>query len=141
MIDILGTEDPRVVYNDNDGFYYLFYTSYGYINNMTDSNRKVLLSLAKTKYPNNNSSWIRYGPIFNVTTSPSKSGAVILSTNKDPLNYLYWFGYPCIYIANSTNLTKWNNVGKKFICPRSNGFDSMLTESGPPPIQLFDDNY
>ena len=46
---------------------------------------------------------------FNYKTKYSSSICLL----KIKLNYLYWFGSPCIYIANSTDIAKWNGMAPR----------------------------
>eukprot|EP01083_Nonionella_stella_P015627 43749_1 len=143
-IDILGTEDPRILYNKIDNYYYMFYTSFGYGNQANPKQRTIYLSLARSNDPFVNGSWFKYGPIWDFH---SKSGALLIefdqTMNDYGMNYLYW-GDNHITLTVSDNVTDWSNnrnTSKVFIQVRENGFDNGLVESGPPPLQLSDGNY
>ena len=58
----------------------------------------------------------------------------------DSLHYLIW-GDDHLTMAYSSDLTNFTNYPGKFIEPRGDMFDSVLVESGPPPLRLSDGNY
>jgi predicted GH43/DUF377 family glycosyl hydrolase len=129
--DSWGTEDPRVLYNPNDGLYYMFYTAY--------NGKDIYLSLATSEDPTINSSWNRHGPVFPGIFA-SKSGALLLREDGGP-HYLYW-GDSSIKIAKSYDPKAWPaDGGEVFIEVRPNHFDSKLVESGPPPLLLSTGDY
>lgn len=127
--DSWGTEDPRMVYNKADAYYYMMYTAY--------NGSSILLSLAKTLNPFNKESWIKLGPVFPQYQN-SKSGAILL--RDQPPHYLFW-GDSDIRVTTTNNIEKWDDIGKVILSPREDSFDSKLVESGPPPLQLSNGNY
>lgn len=136
--DSWGTEDPRMQYNKLDSLYYMFYTAY--------NGSSIQLSLATTKNPmniNTNEGWTRHGPVFNNYPN-SKSAALLLKSNVYHqylnTNYLFW-GDHDIRVTKSDNLLKWDSIGDILISPRNNSFDSLLVESGPPPLLLSSGDY
>ena len=136
--DSWGTEDPRMQYNKEDGMYYMFYTAY--------NGSAIFLNLASTKNPTDvhtNEAWTRHGPVF-PSQANSKSAALLLKSNVDtvPLstNYLFW-GDHDIRVTTSDDVTRWDSIGDVIISPRSDHFDSLLTESGPPPLLLSSGDY
>jgi len=136
--DSWGTEDPRMQFNKEDGLYYMFYTAY--------NGSAIFLNLATTANPTDvhtNTAWTRHGPVFPEQKN-SKSAALLLKSNVDsvPLstNYLFW-GDHDIRVTSSDDLTHWESIGDIIISPRSDHFDSLLTESGPPPLLLSSGDY
>jgi len=132
-----GTEDPRVVYREKTGDYYLLYSA------VQDNPVISRLALATTKTPSDKSSWIRHGPLF-PQERWSKSGALLIRDGFPGPHYLI-FGdsslYPGLQIANSTDLLHWNLQPGLLIEKRSDKFDSTLVEAGPMPLPLSDGNY
>lgn len=129
--DSWGTEDPRILFNEEDGNYYMFYTAY--------NGNDIYLSLATTTNPTSSSSWTRLGPVF-PDIFASKSGALLLRKDGDP-HFLYW-GDSSIKVAQSYDPTIWPaDGGKVFIETRADHFDSKLVESGPPPLLLSTGDY
>eukprot|EP01084_Bolivina_argentea_P143603 252129_1 len=140
QLDIKGTEDPRVLYNKLDGYYYMFYTSYGYADASNPKHQTVYLSLARSLKPNIANSWTKYGPIFPANADGSKSGALLIEFDKTMddfgIGYLYW-GAGIIRLTVTDNVTNYvYNISNIYLTKRDNGFDSGLVESGPPPLQL-----
>ena len=138
-----GCEDPRVV-ETQDGLYVMAYTSW---------NQDVArLSIAFSKDLIN---WEKKGPAFaNAYDGKfldywSKSGSIItkmdgdrqIVTKIDGKYWMYW-GEKFINLAWSKNLFDWypllneKEELKAIIEPRSNKFDSHLTECGPPAIMM-----
>jgi len=132
IAEAYGTEDPRIALLPN-GTYMLFYTQYGYD---ASGNTLVNLAIATTTDPTNNNTWTRHGPIF-PDLPHSKSGALLY--RDEPPHYLYW-GDTSITLATSNDLLNWTNHNV-FIAPRPNNFDSLLVESGPPPMLLSTGDY
>jgi len=60
-----GTEDPRVVYRQKTGEYFLMYTA---VQQLANGSLIVQLAEAVTKSPGNKSSWERIGALFPVRT-------------------------------------------------------------------------
>lgn len=129
-----GTEDPRVTYDPATRQYYMFYTAYG---QKPDGSNSVLLCEAVTTNPSSASKWKRLGPVF-PSMQGSKSGALIVRDTGP--HFLLW-GDTSIRIALSDRLDSWPDVGQVFMSPREGEFDSILVESGPPPLRLSDGNY
>lgn len=127
--DSWGTEDPRMVYNQKDSFYYMMYTAY--------NGSSILLSLARSKNPTDRNSWDRLGPVF-PNYQNSKSGAILIRDS--PPHYLFW-GDSDIRVTKSNDITKWDSIGEIFLSPRADHFDSRLVESGPPPLLLTNGDY
>jgi len=113
-----GTEDPRIVYRDRDGLYYLLYSAVkatyfdensGYDgekeNNITfrydvknrGKNKKRVgnyylnctLSMAITPTPDDPSSWIRLGPVV-PQMKWSKSGSLLIRDEVEGPHYLFF---------------------------------------------------
>jgi len=130
--DKCGDEDPRIVYREKDGLYYLLYTQWDC--------SLPRLSLATTKTPNKADGWQFYGPIFPDSFGDTKSGSMLIRDDVGPPHYLYWGDGP-IRLATSTDLIHWTNVNNSFIGTRSDSFDSALVEGGPLPLRMSDGNY
>jgi predicted GH43/DUF377 family glycosyl hydrolase len=127
--DSWGTEDPRMVYNRQDAFYYMTYTAY--------NGSSILMSLARSKNPTDRDSWERLGPVF-PDYQNSKSGAILIRDSAP--HYLFW-GDSDIRVTKSSNISKWDSIGDIFLSPRADHFDSRLVESGPPPLLLSTGDY
>ena len=112
--DSWGTEDPRMVYNPQDAFYYMMYTAY--------NGSSILLNLARSKNPTDRNSWERLGPVF-PNYQNSKSGAILV--RNQPPHYLFW-GDSDIRVTMSNDITKWDSIGTIFLSPRADHFDSRL---------------
>lgn len=134
-----GCEDPRIV-EDENGTYYLNYTSY-------DGDKARLMVASSTDLYH----WEKHGPVFAKVNNGqylnnwSKSGAVVsdFSTGTPvakKINNKYWmyWGDTDIFLANSVDLINWTPVEKKdggllsVFGPRKGKFDSELVEPGPP---------
>ncbi len=134
-----GTEDPRIV-QDNNGTYYMTYTSY-------DGSTARLCEATSQDLKH----WTKHGPVFGKTDNAkylnlwSKSGAVVTKKDGDKLiatkiNGKYWmyWGDSSIYLATSDNLIDWTPVQDDngnlvpVLKSRKGKFDSQLVESGPP---------
>jgi predicted GH43/DUF377 family glycosyl hydrolase len=136
-LETYGVEDPRVVYREKDGFYYMFYSA---VQDKTpDTNLTSRLRMAKTRTPEIKSSWQR-SPILFPNLGWTKSGALLLREEEGQQHYLY-FGDSNISIAVSTDLDEYIVKKKDWITPRKDYFDSQLVESGPAPFVLQDGNY
>ncbi|GAV09226.1 hypothetical protein RvY_18800 [Ramazzottius varieornatus] len=127
--DWWGTEDPRIQYNPHDGLYYMFYTAY--------NGTSIQLSLATTPDPTVGGSWTRHGFVF-PKEEKSKSGSLLL--RDQPPHHLIW-GDKDVRIAQSNDPAVWPDRGQILISPRSDHFDSLLVESGPPPLKLSNGDY
>ncbi len=133
-----GCEDPRIVQAPN-GEYVLTYTAW---------NRKLArLSVAMSK---DLVHWRKLGPAFGSTRfrdTWSKSGAIVTRLEHDhPVAakiagkyWMYW-GDGIIHIAESKDLIHWvpevhsGTALLDVLTPRQGKFDSLLVESGPPPV-------
>ena len=129
--DAWGTEDPRLQYNQHDSLYYLFYTAYG-------GGGSVFLSLATTPDPTRAHSWRRRGPVF-PSLPGSKSGALLLRA--PPAPHLLLWGDGVVRAAASRDPAAWPDPGPVLLAPRPGRFDSLLVESGPPPLRLSTGDY
>jgi len=132
-----GTEDPRIVYREKTGDYYLLYSA------VAADPIVSRLSLAISKTPSDKTSWKRYGPLF-PQESWSKSGAMLIRDGFPGPHYLFYGDstlYPGLQIANSTDLLTWSIQPNLLIQKRSDHFDSLLVEAGPMPLPLSDGNY
>ncbi len=149
-----GCEDPRVV-EDENGVYYMTYTSY--------DGKVARLMIATSK---NLKQWTKHGPAFakayggKYLDKWSKSGAIvskydngkIVATKINGKYWMYW-GDKFIWCANSDDLINWTPVemaagekaevelkgealnmpSLKIVVPtRNKKFDSDLVEPGPP---------
>jgi len=98
------------------------------------------LALAVTTDPFNISSWVRKGPMF-PELPWSKSGAILFRDEQNLPPVLIWGdNYISYAVASDLDSMKFTNQ-KKLIETRSDHFDSVLCESGPPPLKLSDGNY
>jgi len=132
-----GTEDPRVVYREKTGDYFLLYSA-------VQSNPVVSrLALATTKTPSDKNSWQRHGPLF-PDEKWSKSGAMLIRDGFTGPHYLFYGDcsiYPGLQIATSNDLFNWTIQPNLLIEKRSDHFDSEIVEAGPMPLPLSDGNY
>jgi len=134
-----GCEDPRVV-EDEDGTYYMTYTSY-------DGDKARLLAASSKDLYN----WQKRGPIFaNASNGKyinhwSKSGSIVSEYKNGKIvarkiNGKYWmyWGDTDVFLASSEDLINWSPIetadGKlmSVFGPRKGKFDSDLVEPGPP---------
>ena len=136
-----GCEDPRVTMTE-DGLYVMAYTSW---------NRKVArLCIATSR---DLVKWEKHGPAFAKAYNGRfkdifcKSGSMVTTikdgkqvlTKIDGKYFMYW-GEHAVYAATSDDLVNWTpildekNELATVIKPRSQYFDSALTECGPPAI-------
>jgi beta-1,2-mannosidase len=97
------------------------------------------LALATTKTPQVKSSWVRHGFVFPDIKS-SKSGALLIRDEEGGPHYLIW-GDNHLTLARSDDLLHFTNSDGPFISARSDHFDSVLVEAGPPPLKMADGNY
>lgn len=147
-----GTEDPRVV-QDEDGTYYMTYSAW--------PGQNSYLSIASSP---DLKTWTKHGPVFEEALGGkylntwSKSGAIV-SRMEDgnmiaqKINGKYWmyWGDTDIFLATSEDLVNWTPVEaapgdtvqvsnsqfkglKPILSPRPGQFDSHLVEPGPAPI-------
>lgn len=127
VLDDLGTEDPRVVYDSRRKIYHIIYTCYG------SSHGNINLCHATTRDPTR-PGWKRHG---RVGFGPlSKSGALLLREHGP--HYLFW-GAPVIRVATSSNLMKWESQGTIFA--NSTFWGATEVEPGPPPLRLSTGDY
>uniref|UniRef100_A0A6B2L8N7 Glycosyl hydrolase family 32 N-terminal domain-containing protein n=1 Tax=Arcella intermedia TaxID=1963864 RepID=A0A6B2L8N7_9EUKA len=133
-----GTEDPRIVYRERTGEYFMLYSA-------VQAQPSVIprLALAVSKTPQVKGSWKRYGPLFPQEKN-SKSGAMLIRDGFPGPHYLF-FGdsslYPGLQTATSTDLLHWDIQPQLLLQTRKNYFDSALVEAGPMPLPLSDGNY
>eukprot|EP01125_Pyxidicula_operculata_P008172 TRINITY_DN2763_c0_g1_i2.p1 TRINITY_DN2763_c0_g1~~TRINITY_DN2763_c0_g1_i2.p1 ORF type:complete len:311 (+),score=54.98 TRINITY_DN2763_c0_g1_i2:63-995(+) len=136
-----GTEDPRVVYREKNGEYYLLYSAVESYSNGTVISR---LALATTSNITDKNSWKRFGPIV-PQVGWSKSGALLIRDDVPSSKHYLIFGdssiVPGLQIATSTDLINWDVKPGIFLPIRKDSFDSVLVESGPMPLRLSDGNY
>jgi predicted GH43/DUF377 family glycosyl hydrolase len=124
--DAWGTEDPRLQYNPRDSLYYLFYTAFA-------GGGAIFLSLATSPDPTRPHGWRRHGPVFPALPG-SKSGALLL--RDPPAPHILLWGDSVIRAAASHDPAAWPDPGPVLLAPRPGRFDSLLVESGPPPLRL-----
>jgi predicted GH43/DUF377 family glycosyl hydrolase len=136
-----GCEDPRIVQTE-DSLYVLAYTSWNY--------KIARLSIAVSK---DLIHWEKKGPAFLKAENGkfldiwSKSGSIVTKmvgghpfATKIKGRYAMYWGENFVNLAWSDNLTDWfptlDEKGelKPVISPRTNKFDSQLTECGPPAL-------
>jgi len=131
-----GCEDPRIILID--GIFYLTYTGF--------DGKVARLCMAVSEDLHK---WVKLGPVFSdddwenyfpkneypkVPKGWSKSGAIL----SEPINgeYYMFFGDTNIWAAVSTDLKQWKIIPDPVLSPRPGLFDSVLVESGPPPVIL-----
>lgn len=146
-------QDPRIVWNKHDGLFYLYYTA---ISPRSSPPVNRIQCLATAHMPLDANNWTRHGPcIFNNTATREdsgnivggiKSGAVIIN-DKSATGPHYMMVYDLLHgryisIAESSDLHHWHlrdldssGLPTQVITTRR-GFDSGLTEPGPPPLLL-----
>mmetsp|Transcript_21977 Transcript_21977/g.32747 ORF Transcript_21977/g.32747 Transcript_21977/m.32747 type:complete len:531 (-) Transcript_21977:11-1603(-) len=146
--DILGTEDPRIVFNSLQEQYFMTYTAFGYHPKPKGKgvNRMPFLAIAKSK-TGLKDTWEKMGSALDPVQVPSKAGAILVEMDKSKpdygVAYLFW-GDTNVTVVKSNTVGKWNvkeNTMGDLIQIRSDGFDNRLVESGPPPLPLRDGNY
>lgn len=133
-----GCEDPRIV-QDNQGKYYLTYTSY-------DGDKARLLVAVSDDLYNWQKKGLAFAGAYNgkYINEWSKSGAIVCRyENGNPvavkINGRYWmyWGDTDVFLAYSDDLVKWVPVEKPdgtiqpVFGPRKGKFDSDLVEPGP----------
>ena len=145
QLDVLGTEDPRVI--QVGGTLYMYYTA---VCRTPDGNGiTARLSLATCKGPqqaSNPSCWKRHGALFPDSTPGfqfTKSGALL---HDDKFSLLI-FG-DCSVVRGlqvarvSADLLNYTIIDDFLLIePRNNSWDAGLVESGPPPLKLPDGNW
>lgn len=98
------------------------------------------MALAVSKDPLNYTTWERRGPLF-PQLGWSKSGAIIFRDEENLPPVLLWGDTNITYaVADSVDSMNFTNI-KTIIGTRNDHFDSILVESGPPPLKLSDGNY
>jgi len=135
-----GTEDPRAVYRQKDGTYYILYSA---VENTTGDIPVSRLALATTKTPAVKSSYQLHGPVL-PQVRWSKSGALLIRDGFSGPSYLIWgdSSYVAgIQIATTTDLLNYTYHDGIFIPVREDHFDSLLCEAGPMPLMLSNGNY
>jgi len=139
--DNYGDEDPRVVYRESDGLYYLLYSA---VEQKPTGDLFCRLSLATSPTPAVASSWKRVGPLF-PDESWSKSGALLIRDDTPAADHILFFGdsnkVPGLQTARSVDLLHWQLNSTVWLPIRSDHFDSYLVEAGPMPMRLSDGNY
>jgi len=80
---------------------------------------------------------VRHEPLF---SEWSKSGAVIFRDDEDAPPLLLWGDKDITLAVGDRSGLHYENI-RKLISPRNGYFDSLLVESGPPPLKLSDGNY
>ena len=132
-----------MVYMADSKTYFLFYSA---VQTEPEHAPDVIsrLALATTRNPRDINAWIKWGPIIeNNSTGPgyawSKSGALLAETDGNPS--LLIFGDSSIENGLQTAQPSSDFLGYTynssiFLEIRSDSFDSLLVEAGPPPIVL-----
>ena len=131
-----GTEDPRIIYREKTGIYYLTFTA--------ASKPGVKVSyLATTTDPTNTSLWNLQGKI-----EGAPGGATILLRDDThqfyPKHYLFATDdglAGSLEIGVSLDLLHWTMTGKYVLVPRPGMWDAAGVAAGPSPERLEDGNY
>ena len=129
-LDSYGCEDPRIVYDNWHNEYVMLYSA------VQADPFISKLALATSSDPTDPNKWVRHGTLYNTW---SKSGAIIID-NKKPHYFMIW-GDSSLAFTASDDLRTFKTLNKSWLQTRSDKFDSVLVESGPPPIKLSDGNY
>ncbi len=143
-----GCEDPRVV-ESPDGTFFMYYTMWNR-DNPVGENVSFRIGVASSRDLEN---WTKHGPIFDNKKSikfmdkAQKASSVVTEIKGGRLiaakiNGKYWmyWGENKVCAAYSDDLISWYPVlddkgeAKVIIKPRSDKFDSLLTEVGPPAV-------
>ncbi|KAL0234594.1 hypothetical protein PCE1_001630 [Barthelona sp. PCE] len=133
-VDDAGVEDPKIVYWQKTGYYYMFYTAVS-ITEDASRNSKLSLATSPSGIPN---SWTKHGPLWGKNGKNSTGGSVVLNGNN--VVGMIW-GDGSLYWSYSDDMIHWTNETKPWLSPRKNFFDSEFIYPGPPPIKLSDGNY
>eukprot|EP00911_Craspedida_sp_UC1_P002798 UC1_evm4s2046 len=130
----LGTEDPRIAYDESTGTYYMMYTCYG-------KTTGAKLCLASSRAPlDGQKAWTIYGPVFPGLSGGTKSGALYINNknikNKPRINKIRNYNEPrdTGYSSNkkkgektgSDTVTKNESIG----CGRHNHNNGCSTGGG-----------
>jgi|SaaInlStandDraft_5_1057022.scaffolds.fasta_scaffold48511_1 predicted GH43/DUF377 family glycosyl hydrolase len=138
--DALGVEDPRVIYREKDGTYYLLYSCVH--GEQGGIYARLCLATANSD-PTNAEGWTRHGLVF-PEIAWSKSGALLVRDDvfdEDHPHILIW-GDSNLTLATSMNLRNFTNLIHGFLTPRqSPHFDTSLVEAGPMPLRLSNGHY
>ncbi|KAL0230499.1 hypothetical protein PCE1_004058 [Barthelona sp. PCE] len=136
-VDNGGVEDPRVVYWEKSGFYYMHYTAVKYRDDDTLSPH-LAVATSPTGLPG---SWTKYGPLWEQNDGDSKSGAVIINEKWPKKNHSMIWGDYSLYWSTSDDMLHWENERTTpWMEVRNDHFDSALVEAGPAPMKLSDGN-
>ncbi|KAJ6241452.1 hypothetical protein M0813_23239 [Anaeramoeba flamelloides] len=134
-----GVEDPRVVYCEKNGMYYLLYSAVEKYQNGTVISRLALATA--TTSPTKAGGWTRRGPLF-PEIGWSKSGALLI---RDEAPHYLFFGdssnHKGLQYAVSSDLFSYQIQEGIWLELREGKFDSYLVEAGPLPMKLSDGNY
>jgi predicted GH43/DUF377 family glycosyl hydrolase len=135
----LGVEDPRIALLPDNNTLLMFYTAVNTINAPQGSER-AMLALASCVVSTDPQcrNWTLHGPVFPESLWWSKSGALLV--RPAPPHYLFW-GDSSICIATTSDFFNYSQTSACLVTPRADSFDSVLVESGPPPMQLDDGNF
>ncbi|MGC9942660.1 MAG: glycoside hydrolase family 130 protein [Verrucomicrobiota bacterium] len=123
-----GCEDPRLVESE-DGTFVVMYTQWNH--------KAARLAVATSR---DLIHWTKYGPVFPNREGVSKSGAIVCQLVDGRMKavriagkYRMYWGDSTISCASSEDLIHWD-AGRPVMRTRGNRFDSVLVESGPPPL-------
>eukprot|EP01139_Manchomonas_bermudensis_P012636 Amastigsp_a348253_7.p1 type:complete len:366 gc:universal Amastigsp_a348253_7:1115-18(-) len=136
--DALGTEDPRVVFDENTSTYFLFYTSVAKVGDDVIA----YLSLATARDPTTAAGWTKHGYVFPFL-SWSKSAALLIRSAPSP-SLLFWGDSSLVaglQVATTTNLLNYTYNATVWLPVRPDSWDSALVEAGPLPLALSDGNF
>ena len=129
--ETFGTEDPRIVYNPQDGRWWLWYTAV-----RSQPTVHADLWVASTHNITDPNAWIRHGPVCN-DGRWSKSAALLLRPHNT--SYLY-FGDSengkGMWLATTNDLINYTIADGIWLPVRKDYFDNGLVEGGPAPLHL-----
>jgi predicted GH43/DUF377 family glycosyl hydrolase len=138
--DALGTEDPRVSYDNRTGTYYLFYTAVAQGPNGSVSANLALATA--TSAPTRAGGWTQHGYVF-PQLSWSKSGALLILPPDRP-SLLFWGDstlVPGLQVAKTYDMINYIYNASIWLPVRPDSFDSVLVEAGPEPLALSDGSW
>lgn len=138
------TEDPRIVFDESSGLYWMTYTANG--DGRPPNNRHQGIAIAKDPY--SAAGWTK---VCNQTrpcmpAAGLKSGAMLLRETPPHFMFMYDLrdGIRQVVVAKTDDsgaLSRWSLTNQTLVAKRSAMWDAGLIEPGPPPLTLDDGNY
>lgn len=136
-LENLGVEDPRIVYDEVEKLYHMFYTCYH--EQKKTKLRKVQVCHAYASDPTRAGSWKRQGAIF---TSGTKSASV-LQRGRGGGDHLMFWGEGVIKVTKSSSMHGFRRAQQQQskVFMEKTLWGAPLVEPGPPPLRLSTGDY